>query len=101
MLEDADELFEKPTVLLIVALKGYLGFSLPLQQSLVEPVDVRQTVTLVITSEKEKILRVFDLEGQQEENGLNLHGPTALVIPEEEVVCLWWPPFHIKYLTQI
>lgn len=63
LLEDVDELLEQPTVLLILLCEGNFGLSFPLEQRLVEPVNVSQTVALVITAKQEKVLRVFDLEG--------------------------------------
>jgi len=55
----------------------------------------------MITSEKEKVFRIFYLEGEQQQYGLDLHGASPLIIPQEEVIGLGWPPFHVKNLPKV
>lgn len=63
LLEHADELLEQAAVFLILLCKSNFGLSFPLEQRLVEPINVRQAVALVIAAKQEEILWVLYLEG--------------------------------------
>ena len=66
LFEDVDEFFEKAAVFLGWRLKSYFRFSLPFEERLIETVDVRERIALVVASEQEEVLGVLDLEGQQQ-----------------------------------
>ena len=53
---------------------------------IVKSIDAVDARTLVIPSQKEEILRIFDLVSEQEANGLRRELPPIHVIPEEEVI---------------
>ena len=55
----------------------------------------------MVPSQQEEVLRVLDFEGEQEKHSFNLHGASALVVPEEQVVGIWGPALLIEYLPQI
>ena len=83
LFEDVDEFFEKAAVFLGWRLKRYFRFSLPFEERLIEAVDVRERVALVIASQQEEVLGVLDLESQQQQHGFNLHGASSLIVTEE------------------
>lgn len=83
LFEDIDEFFEKAAVFLRWRLKRYFRFSLPFEERLIEAVDVRERVALVIASQQEEVLGVLDLESQQQQHGFNLHGASSLIVTEE------------------
>ena len=53
----------------------------------------------MVTPKEEEILWVLHFEGQKEQDGLNLHRTTTLVVTQEEVVGIWGPPFFVKDLS--
>lgn len=56
---------------------------------IIETVDAVDTGTLVIPTEQKEILRVFDLIGQQQADGLQRLLATVHIVPQEKVVALW------------
>ena len=55
----------------------------------------------MVASKEEEVLWVLHFEGQQEQDGLNLHRTAALIVTQEKVVGIWRPSFLIKYLSEI
>ena len=58
-------------------------------------------MAFVVTPQQEEVLRILDFEGEQEQNRLNLHWSSALVISEEEVVGFRRPALHVKYFAKV
>jgi hypothetical protein len=56
----------------------------------VESVDSVDGGTLVVTTEDEEVLWVFDLVGEEKADGLERLLASINVVTEEEVVGLWW-----------
>lgn len=56
---------------------------------------------LVISSEEEKVLRVFNLVGQQKHNGFDRLLASIYIIPKEKIIFLGWEPPIIEYLKKI
>lgn len=56
---------------------------------IIEAVDAVDAGTLVVPTEQKEILRVFDLIGQQQADGLQRLLATVHIVPQEKVVALW------------
>ena len=56
---------------------------------IIEAVDAVDTGTLVVPTEQEEVLRVLDLIGQQQADGLQRLLAPVHVVPQEQVVTLW------------
>ncbi len=55
---------------------------------IVEAVDAVDGGTLVVSPQQEEVLRVFDLVGQQETDGLQRLLPSVHIVTQEQVVAL-------------
>ena len=64
----------------------------------VYPIDAS---TLVVATEKEEILRVFDLVGQQQADGFQRLLPSVNIVTEKEVVGLWRERPVLKHPQQV
>ena len=62
----------------------------------VEPVYTIDWGTLVITSEEEEVLGIFDFVSKEETNSLKRLFASVDVVSEEQVVCLWWESSILK-----
>lgn len=56
---------------------------------IVEAIDAVDAGTLVVPTEQEEVLRVLDLIGQQQADGLQRLLAPVHVVPQEQVVALW------------
>lgn len=56
---------------------------------IIEAIDAVDAGTLVVPTKQKEILRVFDLIGQQQADGLQRLLATIHIVPQEEVVALW------------
>jgi hypothetical protein len=57
---------------------------------IIEPIDSIDRCALVVASKNEKVLRVFDLVGKQEADGLKRLLSSIDVVAKEQVVCFRW-----------
>lgn len=55
----------------------------------------------MVAPQKEEVLRVFDLEGQQQANGSNAVLSPVNIITKKQVVCLWRKASHIEMVKQV
>jgi len=55
----------------------------------------------VVTAEQEEVLRILDLVGKKETDGLEWLFASVDVVSEEEVVCLRWEPAVLKESKQV
>ena len=66
---------------------------LTLIKEAIYPVD---TGTLVVASQKKEVLFVLYLVCEQEADGLKGLLPSVHIVPEKEVVCIWWEASILK-----
>jgi len=66
LIEDADELLEQAAILLVWSSQLQSRTAFPLQQSLVESINMRQAVALVVAAEQEEILGILDFVAQKQ-----------------------------------
>ena len=57
--------------------------------------------TLMVASQEEEILWVLDLVGQEEADGLHGLLPSVYVVPQEQVVGVWWEGAILKQPQQV
>lgn len=57
---------------------------------IVEPIYTIDGGALMIATQDEKVLWVFDLVGEQQADGLQRLLASVNIVPKEEIVCLWW-----------
>mmetsp|Transcript_53453 Transcript_53453/g.127485 ORF Transcript_53453/g.127485 Transcript_53453/m.127485 type:complete len:302 (+) Transcript_53453:112-1017(+) len=68
---------------------------------IIEAIDSSDACTLVVATEQEKVLRVLDLVGKEENDGLDALLAAVNVITEEDVVALWWEAPVLKQTEQV
>ena len=68
---------------------------------IVEAVDAVDRGALVVTSQDEEVLRVFDLVGQEQADRLQRLFPSVNVVTQEEIVCLRWKSAVLEEAEQI
>jgi len=66
LIEDADELLEQAAILLVWSSQLGPRTAFPLQQGLVESINMRQAVALVVAAEQEEILGILDFVAQKQ-----------------------------------
>lgn len=67
----------------------------------VKAVDPRDIGAFVVASEEEEILWVLELVAEKEQYRLERLLATVDVISQEQEVCAWWKPAHLKHSDQV
>ena len=65
------------------------------------PVDAIDRRALVVPSQHEKILRVFDLVRKEEADALQTLGPTVDIVAQEKVVGLGWEAAILEQTQEV
>jgi hypothetical protein len=55
----------------------------------------------MISSEKKEVLRMLNLVTEEEEDGFQTLFPSIDIIPEEEIVGIWWETTHFEESNQV
>ena len=68
---------------------------------IVETIDAVDAGTLVVTTKEKEVLGIFDLVGKKQADGFKRLFASINIIPEEEIVRLWWKSTVFKQPQQI